>query len=231
MCSECLDKNAALWVTTRIFIKGAFRLTDSQLDRLPVLHSIPITYISKPNTDNPKRSYPLFSVAAAKRLAIEVHGSEAELARLSRANPPKNRHRRRIYKRYRQAPLNPPGPAVSQMMPQDEHFDFLGMASMAFPFVGAGGADYGRLCRGCTFLYDQTWPHWAMDQFPSRDVRGVVDDLRIRLMFMGLKLRPKDEFLEHIKECPGVPPVLAEDEGDDVTEDEDDESLESDMDS
>lgn len=40
----------------------------------------------------------------------------------------------------------------SKMKCQSDDADFLGLSSMAFPFVGVDGVDYGYLWRGCRAL-------------------------------------------------------------------------------
>lgn len=157
VCFECLHQNWALRMTTPTIAKQCFRPTDCQLRRIPVMHSIPGTYGIRLEVSR-RRVYRLVGVKQAKQLAIEVHGSVGNLAKLMPRTGTEDMPSRkfRILTRFHEAPLEPPACDLSRL-PEKSNFtedDYGGMASIRFPYLTGAGADYGRLCQGCQVVYD-----------------------------------------------------------------------------
>jgi hypothetical protein len=153
VCFECLYENHSLRTTTINLAKQFFHLTERQLKRIPIMHSIPGTYGVRYNISR-KRVYRLVSIKQVKQLAIEVHGSVENLPELERPRAWAAETAVKKYwgfKRFREAPLKPPGCDMSRL-PERRNLvkdDFGGIASIRFPHLTDMGADYGLFCQGC----------------------------------------------------------------------------------
>lgn len=211
VCVNCLFSNDALRMTTRAIAKQCFGLTDKHLERIPTMYSIPGIYtlwfrISR------KRVYRLVSVKQAKQLAIEVHGSAENVAKLMPKDPvePMTERQFSIFKQFHEASLEPGACDLSRLAGDDGVIrdDYCSMASIRFPYLTDAGAYDGRMCRGC-FV---TCEHYQRDWVPARVLSKLVppgvepDRVLTRAIY---RLHSADGFLEHIKNCHGVPLVLA----------------------
>ena len=221
VCMYCLWTKPSLWATTADLAQECFNLTEDQLQRIPSLYSIPGEYIW-----GSREVYRLVNVGDAKRLALEVHGSDEAIAELVAQISPDEPDLRMLFSIYASSVLQPPGsgPLLISHRPADKgvHDYFSGMTSMAFPTVGADGWwDYGSLCRGCASLRSDQLLHGDADQLPPDDqltplmlfVLGfaLIDPqaYRKREYIQSLRLLSWEQFLKHIKNCRGVPKVLA----------------------
>ncbi|KAH7144516.1 hypothetical protein B0J13DRAFT_46446 [Dactylonectria estremocensis] len=207
--ADCLYENIALRMTTPTIAKQCFGLTGKQLQRIPVMYSIPNTYemwlqISR------KRVYRLVSVKHVKQLAIEIHGSAENVAKLMPNAPTANMTERQIaiFKQFHEASLEPPGCDLSRL-PRDEEAigdDYCAMASIRFPFLKGAGVDNGRVCRGCLFAAELH----AREEIPEMSIQEIVPPgVTSDRSYIGLiRLRLEEDFFEHIQTCRGVDLVL-----------------------
>jgi hypothetical protein len=199
-------------MTTATIAKQCFRLTDQQLKRIPIMHSIPGKYGVRFQVSR-RRVYRLVSVKQAKQLGIEVHGSIGNLAKFI-PSPRTGKMTSRefwILKHFHEAPLEPPGCDMSRLPEKSNLVEdgFGGMASIRFPYLTEAGADYGRVCRGCQITYD----HHRHGLLPT----SVLSELappgvgpHRPLLAILTRLRSRDGFLEHIKHCYGIRRLLVE---------------------
>ncbi|ROT38450.1 hypothetical protein SODALDRAFT_333027 [Sodiomyces alkalinus F11] len=207
VCFECLHQNRAFRMTTLATAKQCFGLTYSQLKRIPILHSIPGTYSVRFQVSR-RRVYRLVSVKQAKRLGVEVHGSVEDLAKLVPARRTVKMTTRQfwVFRRFHEAPREPPGCDLSRHMVED---DFGGVASLRFPYLTeAGGADYGRLCRGCRLTYD----HYRQGELPTTVLSELAPpgvDPHRPLIAAVSRLRSREGFSDHIGHCYGARRLLA----------------------
>lgn len=214
VCFECLSENCSLRMMTISLARQCFHLTECQLKRIPIMYSIPGMY-GVWGTVSRYRVYRLVSVKQAKRLAIEVHGSVENLPELEKSSTYAASKKFWLFKRFREAPLNPVGCDPSRP-PQKLNLgedDFSGVASIRFPSLSDLGVDHGRLCQGCRFIYN-FWVHqrWlppsvlsalvTPGQYPQRPLRA-----------QSKLLRSTQGFLEHVKNCHGVRQLLTESGG------------------
>lgn len=203
VCFDCLHDNIALHLTTVTFAKRCFALTDDQIGRIPILHSIPGSYCVMWKVTH-RESHRLVSIKQVKQLAIEVHGSPENVAELmptdSSGMDYNEFHARR---RFHEAPLEPPGCDTS-LLPPDESYvrdKYCGMAAIRIPVLTSSGPDYGRLCRGCK--------HVAGNFIGPTRSRRTGDPARHFLSTLT-RLRTKSEFTDHVRECYGVRVMLRE---------------------
>ncbi|KAH9885010.1 hypothetical protein F4778DRAFT_761618 [Xylariomycetidae sp. FL2044] len=213
VCFACLYENLSLHMTTTDLAKQCFNLTERQLQRVPIMHSIPGTYGMRRGVSR-KRVYRLVNIKQVKRLAIDVHGSVDNLPELDMpegdfAGPAFKRFY--VFMCFREAPLNPPGRDMSRLPERSSlvEDDFYGMASIRFPYLNDVGVDYGIFCKGCHVIY-KTWDRQR--SLPA----GVLSDLVPPGESPGRSLRAQASilrstrgFLEHVKNCHGVRWLLA----------------------
>ncbi|KAI5865425.1 hypothetical protein GGS23DRAFT_426333 [Durotheca rogersii] len=211
VCFQCLHENHALRVTTLNLAKKCFHLTNSHLKKIPVLHSIPGTYSVMFHVSR-RKVYRLVSVKQVKQLAIEVHGSAENVARLLPPTPPQGMSRRDfwIFKWFHMAPLDPPACDLSRKPGRSNlvEDDFGGMASIRMPSLSGTSADRGRICKGC-HLIDRLHSQGSL---PTAVLENLVPQgigpSRPLLALMN-RLYSREGFLEHIKTCYGVDRLLA----------------------
>ena len=135
VCSNCLEENVSLRVTTATSIKECFHLTEKQLRTIPVMRSIPAIY----GYSSRKRTYRLVSIKQAKKLAIEVHGSIENLAALMPTTRPPNMGMKKFltFKQFHDEPMEAPSQDLSRLPEKADRQrdDFAGMASIPFPYL------------------------------------------------------------------------------------------------
>ncbi|KAI1503979.1 hypothetical protein F5X99DRAFT_373131 [Biscogniauxia marginata] len=210
ICFECLYQNQAFRMTTPTIAKKCFRLTDSQLKKIPIMYGIPGTYNMRFQVSR-RRVYRLVNVKQAKQLGIKVHGSVESLAEFM----PKTRVGKMtsrefwMFKRFHEAPLEPLGCDLSRL-PEKANLgndDFGGMASIRIPYLTEAGADYGCLCQGCQVTYH----HYRRGLLPAKVLSELappgVGPYR-PLRAISTRLRSRNRFLEHIRHCYGVSRLL-----------------------
>lgn len=115
------------------------------------------------------------------------------------------------FKRFIEAPLEPPGCDLSRMPDKSNSVEdeYCGMGSIRFPYLTEGRADHGVVCKGCVRALDD----YQRNSMPTRVVSELVPPgphPSRPLMALGVRLRSRDEFVEHIKHCYGVNRLLAE---------------------
>jgi hypothetical protein len=184
-----------------------FSLTSAELDQLPTLLSVPGEYCvghePKLHVDRQK----LVSVQATKKLAISIHGSEAEISRLATKIPRISQKRLSQYKHYHGAQLDPPK-IESSAQPAGKldatavHDPFPGMGSISFPVVAYHGVEDGLWCKGC----DELLQTHAMRFFPTHS-----EPVPMWTLFMSMRRRSysRAQFLNHIKTCYGIQLIAA----------------------
>ncbi|KAI1756196.1 hypothetical protein F4782DRAFT_537967 [Xylaria castorea] len=188
ICFACLMHNQAYWMLSIWQARECFSLTDEELHTLPVLRAIPGSYFVG-SQQTQRWSIPLVSVKQAKRLANAVHGSARMTA--IRYVESKPFLRSTVYQRFHHARLDPPGCDLSRArlkaVPEDD--DYCGMAAIRFPYVKAGQADVGRLCRGCEYIsrhFDSLPDAIKVQVVPP----GVDKKIPLRAMTVGLSQPP-----------------------------------------
>lgn len=204
VCFECLSKNFAFHLAKVSFAKKWFALTSEQLRRIPIMQSIPGRYRV---TFTAKHSQPhkLVSVKQLLQLAIDVHGSPENVARLMPAwSPAIHPHDFKTLAEFHKAPLQPPGCDLSKLPFNSILYDkYPGMASIRMPSLTSSGFEYGRQCRGCRHVQRK---HLA-GRLPSPVMEELVpsglDPERV-LDAMVIRLRARREFVEHLGQCHGV---------------------------
>ncbi|KAJ2893826.1 uncharacterized protein MKZ38_008208 [Zalerion maritima] len=122
VCFECLHENHSLRMTTINVAKQCFQLTERQLKRIPII------------------------IKQVKQLAIEVHGTLENLPEPERpraCSAEKEVKKFWLFKRFREAPLEPPGCDMSQLPGKSNlvEDDFGGVATIRFPYLTDVGAD------------------------------------------------------------------------------------------
>ncbi|UPL03643.1 hypothetical protein LCI18_014577 [Fusarium solani-melongenae] len=209
VCFECLLQNYAFWLTTVTFAKRWFALTDNQLQRIPIMQSIPGSYCVRYRVKY-HRSFRLVSIKQLLQLAIDVHGSAENVAKLK----PEPGHRispKDLYtlRQFHEAPLQPPGCDLSKppSMPNRVNDKYPGMASIRMPTLTSSGLDYGRLCRGCRYIYDQH----SVGSLPASVLQGLVPrgtGPTRPLLAILTRLRSRRGFIDHISQCYGARRLL-----------------------
>ncbi|KAM5346588.1 hypothetical protein ACJ41O_009593 [Fusarium nematophilum] len=209
VCFECLYENQALRMTTPTLAKQCFGLTDSDLERIPVMQSIPGTFGLRFQFSR-KKVCRLVSVKQAKQLALQVHGSAAKLAELrlkhcvgkTTAMTARNLG---MFKHFHEAPLEPPGCDMSRLprKAQVVEDDFGGMASIRFPYLGDAGVEHGHLCQGCRVTYG----HYVQGALPATTMSELVPSgvgAYRPLLALLTRLWTRNGFLEHVSQCYGA---------------------------
>ncbi|KAH8160954.1 hypothetical protein CIB48_g7290 [Xylaria polymorpha] len=212
VCFQCLHENRALWVMTRAEAKRCFRLTDKQFKIIPTLYSIPGTYNVRLQISR-RRISRLVSAKQAKQLAIQIHGSIETSPELNPLHRPRTTPLKEFwkFKRFIEAPLEPPGCDLSRMPDKSNAVEdeCCGMASIRFAYLTAAGADHGVLCKGCVRAIDD----YHLHSMPAHVLSELVPPGRHPsrpLLALGVRLRSRDDFVDHIQHCYGVSRLLAE---------------------
>ncbi|KAL6410151.1 hypothetical protein AUP68_06563 [Ilyonectria robusta] len=209
VCFDCLHENLALHMTTVTFAKRWFALTDDQIGRIPILHSIPGSYCVMWQVTH-RQIHRLVSIKQLKQLAIDVHGSPENVAKLMPKDSSGMEYNEfHTLRRFHEAPLEPPGCDLSRLPPDENYVrdKYCGMASIRMPVLTSSGPDYGRLCLGCK--YEESGHFLG-----SRPFSAVGDPLPpnmdpARLLLATLtRLRAKSGFIDHIRECSGIRRML-----------------------
>lgn len=224
-CYECLYRNQWLWVTTEHMAKSFFCLTNAQLEKIPVMYSIPGVYRIADHIHR-ARVGRFFSVKQVKQLAIDVHGSMDIMERRlpSRLLENYTLEGMLMCKTLHLTPMQPPGCDMSRLpdWPSLVVDGFAGMASIRIPLLTDAGQDAGRLCRGCKVtqvLYSDNKLPGNVLQRLTTPVRDPFDDISEPLyepllpLLAGVsRLRSTAGLLEHMKQCYGMRHLFKEQE-------------------
>ncbi|KAM0307472.1 hypothetical protein ACHAPM_000191 [Fusarium culmorum] len=210
VCFECLYENQSLRMTSPAMAKQCFGLTDDDLGRVPIMHSVPGTFGLRFQFAH-KQVEHLVSVKQAKKLALEIHGSDEELAKLRPTYRPGKVSMKdaAIFRHFHEASLDSPGCDLSRLPRKAEivEDDFGGMASIQFPYLSDTGIEKGVLCQGCVVTYS----HYMQGILPPRTLSQIVpaDVGPYRpLLALLTRLWSQEGFLEHVHECYGVRRIL-----------------------
>ncbi|KAH6973860.1 hypothetical protein BKA56DRAFT_464028, partial [Ilyonectria sp. MPI-CAGE-AT-0026] len=209
VCFDCLHENHALHMTTVTFAKRWFDLTDDQIARIPILHSIPGSYcVSWPVTH--LQTHRLVSIKQLKQLAIDVHGSPENVAKLMPKDSSGMEYNVfHTLRQFHEAPLEPPGCDLSKL-PQDENYvrdRYCGMASIRMPVLTSSGPDYGRLCLGCKYAESGNFLGFGRFSAVGNPLPPYIDPAR-PLYATLTRLRTKSAFIDHVKGCSGIRRML-----------------------
>ncbi|KAK2673657.1 F-box domain [Fusarium oxysporum f. sp. vasinfectum] len=212
VCFECLYENQALRMTSPAMAKECFSLTDHDLQRIPVMHSVPGTFGLRFQFVH-KQTERLVSVKQAKELALEIHGSAEKLTRLRPTYRPGRTSMKdaAIFRHFHEAPLDPPGCDLSRLPRKAEvvEDDFGGMASIRFPSLSDAGTDKGVLCQGCLVTYS----HYMQGVLPQSTLSELVPvDVGPYPPLLALltRLWSTEGFAEHAHQCYGVRRILGQ---------------------
>ncbi|KAJ3464243.1 hypothetical protein MRS44_009029 [Fusarium solani] len=156
------------------------------------------------------RSFRLVSIKQLLQLAIDVHGSAENVAKL-KPEPGYGISPNDLYtlRQFHEAPLQPPGCDLSKLpsMPDRVNNKYPGMASIRMPTLTSSGLDYERLCRGCRYIYDQH----SVGSLPA----SVLQELVPRgtgptrpLLAILIRLRSGRGFIDHISQRYGARRLL-----------------------
>lgn len=209
ICFECLLQNYAFRLTTVAFAKRWFALTDDQLQRIPIMRSIPGYYCVRYSVKY-RRSFRLVSIKQLLQLAIDVHGSAENVAKLKpETGEGISPDGLCTLRQFHEAPLQPPGCDLSKLpsKPNRVNDRYPGMASIRMPALTSSGLDYGRLCRGCRYIYDQHSVGSLPDSVLQQLVPQGTGPTRPLLAILT-RLRSRRGFVDHISECYGVRRLL-----------------------
>ncbi|KAF5019988.1 hypothetical protein F66182_7994 [Fusarium sp. NRRL 66182] len=206
VCFECLYENQALRMTSPTMAKQCFGLTDDDLERIPVMNTLPGTFGLRFQFAH-KRVERLVSVKQAKELAMVVHGSAEELVKvMPRYCPGKiSMKDAAIFRHFHEASLDPPACDLSRLPRKADvaEDDFGGMASIRFPYLSDTGAEKGFLCQGCLVTYSNYMQGVLPESTLSELVPADVGPYR-PLLALLTRLWSSNDFLEHAKQCYGV---------------------------
>ncbi|EEU39427.1 uncharacterized protein NECHADRAFT_81591 [Fusarium vanettenii 77-13-4] len=213
ICHDCLDKNYAFHLTRVSFAKKWFNLTGKELRRIPIMQSIPGRYQLRPEAKRKHRqSHRLVSIKQLLQLAIDVHGSPENVAKLMPTEDSDiDDYDFKMLEQFHKAPLQSPGCDLSKLPFDYCLFDqWPGMAAIQMPSLINSHRDYGRECQGCDLLLRRKrlgiLPRQVEEEFVPRDLDpGEV------LRAMASRLRPRAEFVEHLRHCYGVAWMFRED--------------------
>lgn len=215
VCLECLCQNRGLWMMTTATAKKCFGVTQRQLKAIPIMRSIPGTYSVRTPEKAHHKPYQLVSAKHAKQLGLNVHGSPEKLAEFMPSIPAVGERSREFYdfKRYHEAPLEPPGCDMSKLPEKSNIGDdgFAGVASLRVPYLSGSGPDWGHLCRGCQVTYR----HFRDGSLPS----AVLSELcppgtnPARPLFASTtRFHSHDGLLNHVENCYGIGQICRREE-------------------
>ncbi|KAI3391335.1 hypothetical protein diail_7507 [Diaporthe ilicicola] len=211
-CWQCLQSRRERLVVPPAVAAKALALTQEEINRLPLISSIPGRYgVRRLLLDTPHK---LVSVKAAMELAISTYGSaERVWETLSHQNITGSAaHTARFLQR---------------MLLEDDEFNtvlvpfrgtnivgrYFGMASIPFPSLArADIAERGLWCRGCSWMYDHRYllPGYVVDQAVLAEQDPESAQLR-----MARKAYSIRGLLEHVQDCYGAQRLIAKSAEDD----------------
>jgi hypothetical protein len=171
------------------------------------MRSIPGTCSVRTLEKTHRKIYQLISVRHAKQLGLDVHGSLEKLTEFMPSISGGGVRSKEFYefKRYHEAPLEPPGHDMSKLPGKanigNDHF--AGMASLRVPCISGSGADWGYLCRGCQVTYrqfrDGSLPSAILSELCPPNIHPD------RPLFASTtRFYSRDGLLDHIEDCYGI---------------------------
>ncbi|KAI3337960.1 hypothetical protein F4824DRAFT_509569 [Ustulina deusta] len=212
VCAECLLLNQALWMTSVPLAKRCFSLTDAQIERIPIMYSIPGYYGIRFSFQRHKTRR-LVNVKQAKQLGIEVHRSIDQMSRLLSGKCPGMPSTESWVPNYfLEAPLEPPGsdmPRLATKHKYQRYDQFSGIACIRFPYLTQSGLDNGLFCQGCERTYEDHQRGILPASVLSELAPPGVDTWRV-IRGLVYRMRSRDGFLEHVRHCYGARRVMDE---------------------
>ena len=183
---------------------GSFQVTQKQLDKVPILHSIPDWYGLRPEVVRGK-VHQLVSVKQAKQLADEVFKT-IDIFRRS-AQPYQETlapAQFLMYNHITEASLEAPGRDFSG---RPEYYDcmedpFEGMGSISMPYLSQKEPESGFHCRGCILMEGL----YYRKQLPvTVAVELLVPEISPINIIAGMTdgLHSKEGLKKHVKHCYG----------------------------
>ncbi|RSL65221.1 hypothetical protein CEP54_004299 [Fusarium duplospermum] len=220
ICRDCLEKNYAYHLTDVAYAEEWFSLTNEQLQRIPIMRSIPGEYRLRCHAEH-FESHQLVSIKQLLQLAIKVHGSPEKVAELL---PPRSSMtvydeemgadlsygEWELLEEFHKAPLEPPGRDLSKLKFNYLVYDkYPGMASIHVPHVTRSGRlEGGYQCRGCRHAMYKYYSLRVV-QLPTQGYdfpEGVAPGTVFRAM--AVRLRGWKDFKDHVRQCDGVRRLL-----------------------
>lgn len=205
-CFQCLATKQAVWAMPRAEAAKCFDIAAKEPKLLPSARSLPGGYYVKFHIER-SRPQRLVSVAAAKKLALKLHGgTEASLATHLRSRPAQASSRSKgVFTHLRRAQLvfqnhDPRIVCVEENATNDFSN---GMASILFPVVRRHGntANHGTWCRGCQWF----WRDFHL--LPKDVVARIVPQSHAPSSFcytLALREWSNEGFIDHAKSCYGL---------------------------
>lgn len=205
-CWECLRLNPACRVIPRARARKAFALSPKQVHTLPLLHSIPGHYgIARKEV----RRYKLVSVAAARDLALSIHGSAERIAELTTRGMHSLEMAREI--RYLQTALISSTSKDPVMTPDQGNRGaddpYFGLASTHFPSLSGmlqgGTPENGSWCKGC----EKTFKIYREGRLTAEVILSRVPaGCDAMCVLLGLERRAHSRLglIEHSQHCYGA---------------------------
>ncbi|EPE06009.1 f-box domain-containing protein [Ophiostoma piceae UAMH 11346] len=216
-CWECLRHNPQLHLLSLKDAKRFFVLSKRSIEKLPRIHVIPGKYgiTQKPAPEH----CILTSVAAARALGIQQHGSPDKLAdALSKRYSSRAHTSSRLLLLGRFFQMEPRPVACGQdilflpTLANIQSNGLLGMASLPFPsLLSPGHAETGLWCEGCS----STLRQYSVSQLRGDILNTIVppeSGCHPTIVLMGLERRAylRKAFLRHIKHCYGALQMVPE---------------------
>lgn len=208
VCWKCLSSNPAMWVMPRHDAGNCFNLSPKQLDQLPCAHSIPGRYCVRRVVwhDTPLA---LVSVREAKRLALQVHGSQEALRahrHAKQSSISESDYQMWVHLHSVTLDFVKHDPCIVRDSVDGISDECNGMASVWFPYqaVPQGSIEFGRWCRGCR------WTCANESSILDNDVMGLFPSGYERATWLDLAMRERlsADFLVHAKRCYGLRQLL-----------------------
>ena len=206
-CLLCLMINQSHWMISLPLAKECFGFTKQQLNQLPVMWSIPRKYgiMRSISRQKPMR---LTTVAAAKELALEVHGLIEAIATKFPLDRVPTSQKVDMLNWLRQAPLPPMSQDPLTINEPEERIldDFCGMGAIPFPSSRLNQeVEWGHWCRGCEFTYED----YELEGMDSATLARLVPEGRVlgRMQNRGWS---RADFLNHAKFCHSATTVISQ---------------------
>lgn len=208
VCWKCLSSNPAMWAISRHEAGDCFNLSAKQLHQLPCAHSIPGRYCVR-RVVWQGTPLALVSVRAAKRLALQVHGSQEALRahRLAkRSCISESKYQMWAHLHCVTLDFVKHDPCIVRDSVDGIEDEYNGMASVWFPYQAEPGGliEFGRWCRGCK------WTCANESSVLDDDVTGFFPSAYERATWLDLAMRERlsADFLVHSKRCYGLRQML-----------------------
>ncbi|KAJ2967696.1 hypothetical protein NQ176_g9537 [Zarea fungicola] len=201
-CFQCISTKPALWVLPRPDASKCFNLSAKQLKALPSARSLSGKYCVLFDISR-TRPLHLVSVRAAKKLALQVHGSEAAVtSHVPSARLSNNLQGNLALLQHTQLDFSKHDPFLGSN-PGNDWYN--GMATIRFPHlpVAHEDSDWGSWCRGCKLV----WRKADHNELDTAQMSQIVPQDRHPGAFcfrFALREWPRADFSGHARSCYGV---------------------------